>query len=301
MPAPASGPASSGSRLSQISPPPQSKKNSAEASVEQYRMRDRWSMAWRRAEPPNDARSLCEKRLNGADLGPEGLSLRLIETRAAPDQRFEGVGAIGDRRPRAFQPHCRRCAEPCRHRADLRTARCGGWQMRGAGNLEGRVQRVRQHGDRDLIGKTVQHDGARCLRFRHDFDGELGQRRQRAIGARLQFAHVVAGDVLDDLAAGLPDFAKAVHGGKAEDVVPRRSCAHAPRSGEIARDHAAKRRLALSAEKGAPVGRLESQHLALLRKLGVDRGKRRRPGCAVKNKFGGLVVDNSAEPETSRT
>ncbi len=32
--------------------------------------------------------------------------------------------------------------------------------MRGAGNLEGRVQRIRQDGDRDIIGKTVQNDGA---------------------------------------------------------------------------------------------------------------------------------------------
>ena len=167
--------------------------------------------------------------------------------------------------------------------------------MRGAGNLEGRVQRIRQRWDRDIIGETMQDDGARGLRFRHHFDGKLGQRRQRAIGARLQFAHVVASDVLDDLAAGLPDFAKAVHGGKAEDVVSRRSCAYAPRSGKVASDHAAKRWLALRAEKGAPVGRLEGQHLALFRELSVDRGEwlARLRG---QDKFGGLVFNDSCEP-----
>ena len=48
--------------------------------------------------------ALREQRLDGADLGPEGLGLRITETRAPPDQGFEGLDTIGDRRARAFQP-----------------------------------------------------------------------------------------------------------------------------------------------------------------------------------------------------
>ena len=149
--------------------------------------------------------------------------------------------------------------------------------------------------DRHIVGKTMQHDGAGGLRLRHDFDSNLGQRRQRAVSARLKLAHVVAGDILDHLAAGLPDFAEAIHGGKPEDVVPGRAGAHAPGAGQVAGDHAAQGLLALSAEEGAPVGRLESQHLTVFRKLNIDRGER-RARTRGQDQFGRLVFDNSCEP-----
>src|SRR6202041_3202836 len=94
----------------------------------QNRMGDGRRLAWRRTEPPNDARTLCEKWLNGADLGPEGLSLCFVETRAPPDPRFEGCGRVDAGRPGAFKAHSRRGGEARRHNAHLRTARCGGWQ-----------------------------------------------------------------------------------------------------------------------------------------------------------------------------
>ena len=76
---------------------------------------------------------------------------------------------------------------------------------------------------------------------------------RRAVSAGLQLAHVVAGDVLDDLAAGLPDLAAAVDGGEAEEEIARRAGAHPAGSAEIAGDHAAERRLAAAAEEAAPV------------------------------------------------
>ena len=189
----------------------------------------------------------------------------------------------------AAEPSLRQAPPPPRSIFERRAAEAG--KCAAPETSKGEFSAFASVGNRDFIRKTMQHDGARCLRLRHDFEANLGERRQCAIGARLQLAHVVAGDVLDDLAARLPDFSEAVHGGKAKDVVPRRSRAHAPRSGQIAGDHAAQRLLALSAEKGAPVGRLEGQHLPLFRKLRIDRGER-RPRSGGQDKFGGLVVND---------
>ena len=152
------------------------------------RMRDRRRAARRRTKPPHDAGPAFEKRLNGADLGPEGFRLRRHRdaSRARPAPRAHRR----DRRPtaaglRGAEPSPRR---PWPQPRALRTARDGGRQMRGAGDLERRVERLRQSGIAASSPSPSQHEGARRLRPRHHLEGDLGQRRQRAVGARLQFA-----------------------------------------------------------------------------------------------------------------
>ena len=74
--------------------------------------------------------------------------------------------------------------------------------------------------------------------------------------AGLQLAHVVAGDVLHHLAAGLPYVAPTVDRREAEEVIARRPGAHPTRSREIARQNAAQGRFAFAADEAAPIRRL---------------------------------------------
>src|SRR5689334_22111034 len=54
-------------------------------------MGDRRRLARRRAEPPDYAACAFDERVNRAGFRPERLRFRLVEARAAADERFERV------------------------------------------------------------------------------------------------------------------------------------------------------------------------------------------------------------------
>ena len=147
----------------------------------------------------------------------------------------------------------------------------------------------------------MQHDGARGLGLRHDFERKLGQRRQCAIGARLQLAHVVAGDVLDHLAAGLPDVAEAVHGGKAEDVVAGRSGAHAAGAGQVAGDHAAQGLNALPPPSRARQSGGSKASICRFFLSSASIAASGSPGRAVRTSSAGSYATIPFSRDTSRT
>ncbi len=78
---------------------------------------------------------------------------------------------------------------------------------------------------------------------RQYLDRDLFERGQRAVGAGHQLRQIVAGDVLDDLAAGLEDLAAAADRAEAEEMVARRAGLDAARPRQIAGEDAAQGRL----------------------------------------------------------
>ncbi len=73
------------------------------------------------------------------------------------------------------------------------------------------------------IVEAEQQHGPGLLRRRHDLDGDIGQNRERAVGAGQQFAHVVAGDILDHPATGLDRLAAPGDRLDAKEVIARRA------------------------------------------------------------------------------
>jgi hypothetical protein len=114
----------------------------------------------------------------------------------------------------------------------------------------------------------------------------LGDQAERALRPREQLAQVVAGHVLDHLAAGLGHDAVGPHHGDPDEQVTRRPVAQPPRAGQPGRDHAADRGLARHVQRDLLPGL--GQHR---RYLGHP-GARPDPGHQVP----GRVLDHAGQP-----
>ena len=103
------------------------------------------------------------------------------------------------------------------------------WEMDEAGRFERRARDGPHHLER--VGGVLVLDGEnRRVAARDGAQREFGHREERAEGAGGEFRQVVAGDVLDDAAAGFEAFAFAVDGGEAQQVIARGAGGEAARA-----------------------------------------------------------------------
>ena len=134
---------------------------------------------------------------------------------------------------------------------------------------------IAERGNRRLGIEADDKHRSGALRRRHDFNRHFMQRREGAPGAGEQFAEIIAGDVLDHLAAGFERLRPPADGMKAEQMIARGAGLDAARTGQIASQRPAERRPRLGTKERAIIGRLESQHLLFLVKRRLDFCERR--------------------------
>ncbi len=168
-------------------------------------------------------------------------------------------------------------------------------QMRGAAGLVRAVEGAGHRRDGSHIVETGEHERSRLLRRRQHLDADLGQHRERAVGARHQLREVVAGDVLHHATAGLELLAAAAHGVEAQEMIAGRALLYPARTREIAEQHAAEGLLLRrGAHQRTPVAGLEGQHLLGLGEQALDlRERRRRTGG--EHQLLGLIAAHAGE------
>ena len=116
-----------------------------------------------------------------------------------------------------------------RHSGGLQL-RSSGRQIGGARYLVRGAQRLAHQPHRRRGIEADEQHGRLRFRPRQDLDRDLFERRQRAVGPGHQLAQIIAGDVFDDLAAGLEDLAATADRAKPEEMVARRAGLDAARS-----------------------------------------------------------------------
>jgi hypothetical protein len=248
-------------------------------------------------EAPDGALAEAGERPGVADRPPQpGRGLAFEDGRAATGANLgeQPVAAEGDRGRRPFEPQ----------QGEGRAAREGRRQIGRARDLVRRRERLIEAGDGRRRGEPGQDHAQRLLRLRQDLDRHLLQGRQRAERPRQQFRQIVAGDILDHLAARLERLAAAADRAEAEKMVARRPRPDAARSRQVAGDDAAerapRRRSRAEPVERPPIGRLESQHLMRLAERGFDLGKRGRRGGG-QHEFARLVVADAREARQVET
>ena len=121
-------------------------------------------------------------------------------------------------------------------------------------------------------------------------DAHRQDQSQRPERAGEQLCQVIARDVLDHLSSGTRNRPVAQCDGHAEHQVPRRAVAVAERARVPGGKHAANRGLVSGAEE-----RVERQHLARGRELGLRAGKR-DAGLEYRREVALVVLDDPVEP-----
>src|SRR5260370_16235563 len=138
------------------------------------------------------------------------------------------------------------------------------------------VERLGHGGHGALILESPEHQGPRGFGPRQHLESDLGQHGERAIGTGHELREVIACDILDDAPTSLECLTPAADGMKSEQVIARRTLLDTPRSREIAGEHAAQSLApGWSAEQGAPIAGLESEHLLGAREHALDLQERR--------------------------
>ena len=127
-----------------------------------------------------------------------------------------------------------------------------------------------------------------ALRLRQHLQRGLDDDAERAERAGDDARDVVAGDVLDHLAAEVHQLAAAREQGHAEQVIAQGAGAHPGRPRQAGGDHAADGRA------GAEVRRLEGEALAMLGELGLERGDAHAGGRG-DDQLGRLVLARAVE------
>ena len=113
--------------------------------------------------------------------------------------------------------------------------------------IEGRGQEVRAHDSASGRPRFLEAGEARDhqpigVGARPELHGRLDDHSERPEGADEELGQVVAGDVLDHLAAALDERARRRDHGHADEEIAARSVEVTPRTGRIARENAAERR-----------------------------------------------------------
>ena len=119
--------------------------------------------------------------------------------------------------------------------------------------------------------------------------GDLGDEPERAERAAVELGEVVAGDVLDDLAARARERAVGERDGDAEHEVARRAVAVAQRAAVAGRDDAADRRRVALAER-----RVEREHLAGGAEDLVELAQR-HAGLQDRGQVTGVVLEDAVQ------
>ena len=208
---------------SQIRPPAQSNRRSLVSAAVQLDQLAR--RRGRHRQPPQRALRMSAARRRGSRARASAVSLpseaRELDARARPAGSAAGL-AVGDRRAEALEPDRRHAARMAAQRLDLRAA---GGQRRQVGGTRDLARACRwpraAAPAASASSAPVASRVRRVLGARHDLEGDLGQHRQRAVGAGEQLAQIVAGDVLDHPAAGLDLLAVAGDAVQAEQMVAR--------------------------------------------------------------------------------
>src|SRR5204862_1046237 len=127
-----------------------------------------------------------------------------------------------------------------------------------------RGERSAKDSDRSQGVEPPEYHGGENFRSRQHFYRDFLERSERAEGTRHQLAKIIAGDVFDDLAACLKDFATPADAAKAEKMIACGARFDAARPRKVAGQYAAQGTPANDscrrAEERAQIWRLESEH-----------------------------------------
>ena len=215
-----------------------------------------------------------------------------------PDQRLPGPGlrcarppagrlgghlAVAEQVGHPHRPGLHPVDGPLEQHADPdRPARLRPAQLHRGGDK----RRVRRRGDRvagDGDGHVLGGDVRPGRGQRVQPEGCLGDQAERARRPGEQLAEVVAGHVLDDLAARLRDGPVGPHDGDADQQVARGAVAQPPRPGEPGRDDPA---------DGGAGGHVKGDLLPGLREHGRDVAHP-RPGLHTGDQVPGRVLHHA--------
>ncbi len=153
--------------------------------------------------------------------------------------------------------------------------------------LQARVRQRRSSPRQHARAARVADRGRRLGRQRVEAHRHLDDRAERPVGAGEQLGQVVAGDVLDHLAAALGDGAVGERHAHADHEVARAAEARAQRPGVVGRDDAADR-------GAAAVRRVEREHLAGLAE-GLLRAGQRHARLQHRGQVAGVVLHDPVE------
>ena len=146
------------------------------------------------------------------------------------------------------------CAATARSDPSNSTATRPGWRTSSALGWSCEPSR-RAATPRRVLG--LDDERPRRLRQRVQPEARARDERETSLGAAHESREVVAGDVLDDLAARARDRPVREHERRAEDEVARRAEAVAERAGDVPRQQRADRRIARRIEREPLAGRGE--------------------------------------------
>ncbi len=199
-------PSSAGGRNSQTSPPPQSSRRRA-ASPSGSAETAAAPSARRQRDAPDDLVGIGGEGMDVRHLAPEApRRIAAHETGWAPDKIGQHRRPRLDRRRHALQPQQRDRLVRKRGMTER--------QVRRPAHRGLTAERRRHDADRLAIRQPFQPDGRAVRRGGQHLHRHLAQHGERAHRTRHQLGQVEAGDVLDHLAAGREDLAKAVHPSK---------------------------------------------------------------------------------------
>ncbi len=146
--------------------------------------------------------------------------------------------------------------------------------------------RAEEGGGRPRRVLGLDDERARRRGQRVEPERDPSDQRERPGRAADELAQVVAGDVLDDLPAGVGDRPVGEHERDAEDEVARRAEAMPERTGQVGRQAGADGRVA---------GRVERESLAVLGERRLERGEA-HAGLDDARQVSRLVLEDAIEP-----
>ena len=200
------------------------------------------------------ARARCERRLSAAVDAPEGggsAAARPPQPRGDRGPKPSSRSAVTARRRQRAVEHAAGDVRAGARRPRPRTGRSWRAPWRLARPHVGQAEQQQAWPRSSAPGSTLRVTSVSTASVPQE--------------PAISLEQVVAGDVLDHLAAGLEHLAAAGDGVEAEEMVARRAGPDAPRAGEVGSEHAAEvARAGAPPSSGPSVRRLEGEHLAVL-------------------------------------